>query len=419
MTIPPDRLRSDDPLARFRSKITANARAWLGFVRDHGPESTVLTREFANLDRAANQALSEPIAWQDGLRLVVALWPFIEWHGYWLAWRAVLARALVVCRRLGDLTAEVEITDQLGELARNVGENRAALDWQEQALRLARGLGDQAIVGRVLIHLSQQHLPQGRYQAAKACCEEAIAILEPLRAEKEVAIAHNNWGIACLEEELMEPALAHLVLAEAMFETQGNRRGQAKAIHNQGEAYRRQERWAEASPLYQRSILLALEAGDEVGAARSRTAFAILLYQQGQHEAALDLHREIEMYYRRLGDRPMLARVINNEGAFLLALGRWEDAARSFELAAQTHLETGNLGDAATSLLNWVELLLDRGETEEAQGQLLQTAELLGALPDPPAQLRRRYAVLLEQAATGQAPVETNPDAASRAARED
>ena len=171
--------------------------AWLGFVQDHSPESAVLTREFANLDRAANQALSESIAWQDGLRLVVALWPFIEWHGYWLAWRGVLARALAVCRRLGDLTVEVEITDQLGELARNVGENRAALDWQEQALRLARGLGDQAIVGRVLIHLSQQHLPQGRYQAAKACCEEAIALLEPLKAEREVAIAHNNWGIAC------------------------------------------------------------------------------------------------------------------------------------------------------------------------------------------------------------------------------
>ena len=81
----------------------------------------------------------------------------------------------------------------------------------------------------------------------------------------------------------------------------------------------------------------------------------------------------------------MLARVINNEGAFLLALGRWEDAARSFEQAAQTHLETGNLGDAATSLLNWVELLLDRGEMDEARGQLQQTAELLGALPDPPA----------------------------------
>ena len=198
MTNPPDGTQPQDPLARFRLKIAENARAWLGFVRDQRTESPALTREFANMDRAANQALNEPNAWRDGLRLVGALWPFIESHGYWLTWRTALDRALVVSRRLEDLAAEVEITDQLGELARNVGENRAALDWQEQALKLARSLGDPAVVGRVLIHLSQQHLPQSRYQEAKACCEEAIALLEPLGNEGEVAIAHNNWGIACL-----------------------------------------------------------------------------------------------------------------------------------------------------------------------------------------------------------------------------
>ena len=187
-------------------------------MRDQRTESPALTREFANLDRAANQALHEPNAWREGLRLVGALWPFIESHGYWLTWRPALDRALVVSRRLKDLAAEVEITDQLGELARNVGENRAALDWQEQALKLARSLGDPAVVGRVLIHLSQQHLPQSRYQEAKACCEEAIALLEPLEEEGEVAIAHNNWGIACSEEGLLDSALAHLESAETMFE---------------------------------------------------------------------------------------------------------------------------------------------------------------------------------------------------------
>ena len=343
------------------------------------------------------------------MQLVVALWPFIDWRGYWLAWRGILDQALGVCRRLGDLAAEVEITDQLGEVARTVGENRAALAWQEQALGLARRLDDQAVIGRVLVHLSQQHLPQGHYQAAKACCEEAISLLTPLGAEGEVAIAHNNWGIAYSEEGLLDPALAHLMLAETMFEAQGNRRGQAKALHNQGEAYLRQERWAEAGPLYERSIAMALESGDEVGAVRSRTSLAILLHQQGQHEAALDLHREIESFYRRLGDRPMLARVINNEGAFLSALGRWDDAALAYEQATQMHREIGNLGDAATSLLNWVELLLDRGDAEQARDRLQQTAELLAALPDPPSQLRRRYATLLGQAKTNLAPNEGIP----------
>ena len=207
----------------------------------------------------------------------------------------------------------------------------------------------------------------------------------------------------------MESALVHLVLAETAFEAQGNRHGQAKSLHNQGETYLRQERWTEAWPLYERAIAMALESGDEVGAVRSRTSLAILLHSQGQHKAALDLHREIESFYRRLGDRPMLARVINNEGAFLSALGRWDGAALAYEQATQMHREIGNLGEAATSLLNWVELLLDRGDTEQARDRLRQTADLLGALPDPPPQLRWRYATLLGQAKANLGPNQEIP----------
>ena len=182
-----------------------------------------------------------------------------------------------------------------------------------------------------------------------------------------------------------------------MFEAQGNGRGQAKALHNQGEAHLRQDCWAEAEPLFQRSIAKAVVAGDEVGAVRSRTAMAILLYQQGQHEGALRLHREIELFYRRLGDRPMLARVINNEGACLIALARWNEAAQAFELAAQMHRESGNLGEAATSLLNWAEILLDKDAAEQAQARLQQAAELIDALPGPSTQLRQQYANLQER----------------------
>ena len=105
----------------------------------------------------------------------------------------------------------------------------------------------------------------------------------------------------------------------------------------------------------------------------------------------------------------MLARVINNEGAFLSTLGRWDDAALAYEQATQMHRESGNLGDVATSLLNWVELLLDQGDAEQAQDRLQQTADLLAALPDPPSQLRRRYATLLGQAKANLTPNEEIP----------
>lgn len=196
----------------------------------------------------------------------------------------------------------------------------------------------------------------------------------------------------------MDSALAHLVRAEAMFEMQNNRRGQAKVLHNQGEVYLRQNRWAEAGPLYERSIAMALEAGEEVSAMRSRTSLAILLHKQGQHQAALDLHRGIERFYRRLGDRTMLARVINNEGTFLFALGRHDEAAPAYEQAIQMHTDIGHLANAALSLFNWVELLLDRGDAEQARVRLRQAEEFLGELPDSMSQLRQRYSSLLQQA---------------------
>lgn len=207
----------------------------------------------------------------------------------------------------------------------------------------------------------------------------------------------------------MESGLEHLTLAERMFVAQGNRRGQAKSLHNQGETYLRQERWSEAGNLYERAIALARDAGDDVGAIRSRAALAILQHHQGQHEAALETHREIEIVYRRLGDRPMLARVINNEGMCLLALGRWEEAARAYEEAAHMHLDLGHLGDAAISLLNRAEIALDRGDEEQAQAPLQQAGELLDALPGSPAPVRQYYAALLARAPAKGAPGQAVP----------
>ena len=73
------------------------------------------------------------------------------------------------------------------------------------------------------------------------------------------------------------------------------------------------------------------------------------------------------------------------------------------------HLEIGHLGDAAGSLLNWSEILLDRGDAERAQARLQQAGELLDALPSSPATLRQLYAALLEQATAKRAPDQAIP----------
>ena len=78
-----DRPSPDDFLARFQRKVAANAAAWQAFLQEEGNDPAALERELANLTKAAQQALVEPLAWAAGLDLVGAAWRHAELRGYW------------------------------------------------------------------------------------------------------------------------------------------------------------------------------------------------------------------------------------------------------------------------------------------------------------------------------------------------
>ncbi len=79
-----------------------------------------------------------------------------------------------------------------------------------------------------------------------------------------------------------------------------------------------------------------------------------------------------------------MARVLNNEGVFLAALGRPDEALIAYQEASRLHLATDNHAEAASSLTNCAEVFLDRGRMVEAEDTLAQARTLLQALPDPP-----------------------------------
>ena len=270
-SVPPERLE------RFRRRIASNAAGWLGFIRQRGSDVAGLELEFANLTKSVSQALLEPLAFVAGLDLVVALWPFVELRGYWLGWERVLQEALVVCRSLDRPAVEAQLLDQLGDLARIVGDSRSALAWQEQSLTIYRRLDDPANVGRVLDHLSLQHLALGDRPAAERCSREAVDLFAQTGNQANLAAALNNRGLICQQGGQWELAIQHHADAAALYEALGNRRGQAKAIHNQGEAYRHLRRPDDAEACFRQAVAMLADAGDEINAARSRVILGVAL----------------------------------------------------------------------------------------------------------------------------------------------
>jgi len=375
-----------DPLARFRRKIGENARYWRHLLESTPAqeEAGAVDQEFANLYKAVEQALAEPSAWEAGLDLAGALWPVVSGRGFWLEWAEVLGRAQTAARRLVRPAIEAQILDQRGELARFLGDAPQALDLQSQALALFRRLGDDESTGRVLNHLSQAHMTLGEYTAAQACCQEAATIFEATGNQAELAQTHLRWGLICAELTRWDEALGHHRTAEQIFVALEEVGGQAMALNNQGHVLRLREDFPGAIDAFERAMAMHGMARDEINEARSRVNLGIVYDSLGDPRRALALHREVEPLFRRLGDRPSLARVLNNQGVFLRDLGQPDAAAEAFGQAVTLHLQNGNNTYAVMTLLTLAQMRINLGDIESARGSLGEAEGLLAVLPHAP-----------------------------------
>lgn len=377
-------MNSFDLASYFQQSIGLNAQAWAEFVRENRAALRSLDFEQANLSKAAWQALQEPAAWQSGLELLSALWPYIELSGQWLQWQDLLERALAVSRQTAQRDDEAKLLLKLGELARILGDFPIALARQQSALDLWRELGDSFGTGRALVTMSQVYLATGNQAAAEGCCRDGIAILQDLDAPGELAVAFNNWGIICQDQGRRDEAMAHYQQAARLFQMTGNVRGQAKLANNQGRVHQSQAQLERAAACYRQANALYRQVGDDVHVARTQVNLGIVLYEIGQVGEALVLHQEVEPVFRRLGDRPWTARVVNNEGVFLQALGQLAEAQVAFEQAGHIYREIGDVPREAQSLTNCADLQLDFGRLAEAQAYLCRVKELINSLPSPP-----------------------------------
>jgi hypothetical protein len=107
-----------------------------------------------------------------------------------LAWLDIGARA---AHMIKDWKAECELLDRVGELLRQLRQPGRAIGVLEQALRLGREIGDQAIVARTLWSLALAHKETGDLTAAieamQACVEYERGMGEPGAEQRAAELA--------------------------------------------------------------------------------------------------------------------------------------------------------------------------------------------------------------------------------------
>lgn len=233
-----------------------------------------------------------------------------------------------------DLRQEAAVLEDWGEFLRTQGRTAEARPMLQQAVQTALQSGDAHSAGTAFFHLAAAQQDSGNVAEALAAIQQSANFLRQTGAVFELACAENTWGSLVGESGDPASALPHFKLALESFQKLGAKEPQAKVLFNMGWGMLSIDR-ASARGWLNDSLILYLELGNELEAARCFDNLAVITYNEGGYLQAAVLWREAQQRYERAGSSQGVIETLCNQGEAAAAQGSAEQAKQLFGQAAQ------------------------------------------------------------------------------------
>ena len=154
--------------------------------------------------------------------------------------------------------------------------------------------------------------------------------------------------------------------AAGKAERQGSRLLLAEALHQQGYAYQRQGRPADAIAAYQKAHSLWAAAGNNYGVATALHMIALAEYYRGNFDASQRAFEDALAVFRRIGAQEGIASCSHNYAMLLHDQGKLEEARKYLETALRIQRGQNNGRGVAADLDDLGNVLLGMGELAAA-----------------------------------------------------
>jgi predicted ATPase len=324
----------DDQLDRVRrahrDHYLALAEAAEGHLRGLDEIEWVdrLDTEFDNLRAALAECLADPDP-APGLRLGDALSEFWVIRGYGIEGAETLlthlarpdAQAPTALRGRALVAAADLVKDYLTDFA-------AAVAQAEEALAIARAVGDDVLAVKALSLVARIRSRQGDYVGCVALVDEALPIARGLDDLRLAARLLNVQG--CALDGLGEDGNGPLEESAELYRRAGDRRGVALAVNNLGLTAMNTGNLEAARRLFGEAVGVMRELGDQQGLAVGALNAGYVAAQEGDAETASRSFHECLDITRRIVARPLL-------GYAILGLALTATLTGDFERAATLH----------------------------------------------------------------------------------
>lgn len=282
---------------------------WLAVIEDLHEDVRLALRYYRDRgDRAALARLAGALGW------------FWYQRGYESEGREWLG----VARREGepDGLMRWRVLNALGILERIQGDLVEGSATFEEALRVARDVGDRRAVSITLNALALVAQQRGELERAFELHAESLGLAEALGDRIGTATALNNLGLLAMERGDLESSAGYLERALTLAREIGYAKAVSAALQNLGIAMHAQDRLDRAAELFEEALELSRSAGDRRAVGVVQTNLALARHDAGDDGAARVLYAEALPALEAARDKLGIAEALVGLASLELRAGR-------------------------------------------------------------------------------------------------
>ena len=296
---------------------------------------------------------------------------------------AILEEALLIAREIGDRRQEGAALGNLGWACADLGDARKAIEYCEQALVIVREIGDRRGEGNALGNLGSAYADLGDARKAIAFYEQCLHLHREIGDRRGEGADLGNLGLAYADLGDARKAIEYYEQQLVVVRQIGDRRGEGAALGNLGSAYAALGDVRKAMECYEQYLAIAREIGDRRGEGNALGNLGNCYARLGDARKAIGYYEQALTIDREIGERRGEGAALGNLGNAYVALGDARKAIEYYEQHLGIALEIGDRRGECAALGNMGDEWRKLGETEKARDCLEQGLRLALLAGDP------------------------------------
>ncbi len=307
-------------------------------------------------------------------------------------------------RLLGKLSDPEQKRVSLGNLGNayySLGQVGRAIDCYQQALAIAREIGNRQDEGVWLGNLGLTYADLGQVAHAIDHHQQALAIAKETGNRRSEGSQLGNLGLAYADLGQVERAIDHQQQALAIAKEIGDRRGEGNRLGALGSAYAALGQVERAIDHQQQALAIAKEIGDRQGQGGNLGNLGNRYAGLGQVERAIDYYQQAIAIAKEIGNRQGEGDLLGNLGVAYAALGQMTRAIDYYQQALAIYSEIDDRYGESLDYVNLGDLKLDQSSASEAISLYEQALQIADEIQNRQAQSESTYGLALAQLVAG------------------